>query len=76
MTRQGGMLLGVHSCRHELTTIGSSEMSAFSNETTNFHVYENSYVFPYAITALASTSTRFGITSKDLLGSSAINSLA
>ena len=31
--------------------------------------YEQAYVFPHAITALAPTSTKFGITTKDLIGS-------
>ena len=30
--------------------------------------YEQSYIFPHAITALAPTSTKFGITTKDLIG--------
>ena len=44
------------------------EISAFSNATTNFMKYEQSYVFPHAITALAPTSTKFGITTRDLIG--------
>ena len=43
-------------------------MSAFSNATTNFMRYEQAYIFPHAITALAPTSTKFGITTKDLIG--------
>jgi hypothetical protein len=30
--------------------------------------YEQAYVFPHAITALAPTSTKFGITTRDLIG--------
>jgi hypothetical protein len=45
----------------------SLELSAFSNETTNFHAYEQSYIVTYAITALTSTTTRFGISNKDLI---------
>ena len=33
--------------------------------------YEQAYIFPHAITALAPTSTKFGITTKDLIGLSA-----
>ena len=33
--------------------------------------YEQAYIFPHAITALALTSTKFGITTKDLIGLSA-----
>ncbi|KAF8809912.1 DUF1620-domain-containing protein [Phlegmacium glaucopus] len=45
----------------------SSDMSAFSNATTNFMRYEQAYIFPHEITALAPTSTKFGITTKDLI---------
>ncbi|KAF4611826.1 hypothetical protein D9613_004025 [Agrocybe pediades] len=47
--------------------IMSSELTAYSNDTLNLSTYEQAYVFPYAITALATTSTKFGITSKDLI---------
>ena len=30
--------------------------------------YEQTYIFPHGITALAPTSTKFGITTKDLIG--------
>ena len=43
-------------------------MSGFSNATTNFMKLEKAYVFPHAITALAPTSTKFGITTRDLIG--------
>ena len=49
----------------------SLEISAFSNATTNFMKFEQAYVFPHAITALTPTSTKFGITTKDLIGLSA-----
>ncbi|PPQ95955.1 hypothetical protein CVT26_016121 [Gymnopilus dilepis] len=45
----------------------SSEISSFSNDTINYHYYEKSFVFPYDISALATTSTKFGITTKDLI---------
>lgn len=45
----------------------SLEISAFANATTNFMKFEQAYVFPHAITALAPTSTKFGITTKDLI---------
>ncbi|PPQ71078.1 hypothetical protein CVT25_007866 [Psilocybe cyanescens] len=47
--------------------IQSSSLSAYSNDTLNYSVYEQAYVFPSAITALATTTTKFGITSKDLI---------
>lgn len=46
---------------------GSSEISSYANATTKVKVYEQSYVFPRGVTALATTSTKFGITSKDLI---------
>ena len=59
---------------HRGLTIGtdtfdsSSEISSYANATTKVKVYEQSYVFPRGVTALATTSTKFGITSKDLIG--------
>jgi len=43
-------------------------MSAFSDAATNFMKYEQAYIFPHGITALAPTSTKFGITTRDLIG--------
>ncbi|KAF8963227.1 hypothetical protein BDZ97DRAFT_1038548 [Flammula alnicola] len=47
--------------------IESSDLSSYSNDSANFMTLEKAYVFPHAITALAPTSTKFGITSKDLI---------
>lgn len=43
-------------------------MSSFKEETMRISAYEQSYVFPHGITALATTSTKFGISAKDLIG--------
>lgn len=43
-------------------------MSSFNNVTTDFTAYELAFVFPQAISAMAITSTKFGITSKDIIG--------
>ncbi|KAG2006142.1 endoplasmic reticulum protein, variant 2 [Coprinopsis cinerea AmutBmut pab1-1] len=45
----------------------SSDMSAYSNATLDLTVYEESFVFPHGITAMAPTMTKFGITSKDMI---------
>lgn len=45
-------------------------MSAFSEESVNVQAFAQSYVFPHAITALSPTLTKFGMTSKDLIGMS------
>ncbi|KIY63627.1 DUF1620-domain-containing protein [Cylindrobasidium torrendii FP15055 ss-10] len=45
----------------------SSDMSAFDKDLTNLHYYEQTYVFPHGVTAMATTTTKFGITSKDLI---------
>ncbi|KAF9473948.1 DUF1620-domain-containing protein [Pholiota conissans] len=47
--------------------IESSDLSPYSNDTLNFQILEKAYVFPYAITALVPTTTKFGITSKDII---------
>ncbi|KAG6330871.1 hypothetical protein ID866_8220 [Astraeus odoratus] len=45
----------------------SSELSSYSNATTDMATYEQAFILPYGITALAPTSTRFGVTLKDLI---------
>ncbi|KAF5367352.1 hypothetical protein D9615_010290 [Tricholomella constricta] len=45
----------------------SSDMSSFSDGSVNVVAFEQSYVFPHAITAMSPTSTKFGMTSKDLI---------
>ncbi|KAI5117724.1 hypothetical protein M0805_006209 [Coniferiporia weirii] len=45
----------------------SSESSIYYNKTAEVSVYEQTFVFPHAVTALATTSTKFGIATKDLI---------
>ena len=45
----------------------SSEISAYSDDNNQVLAFEQSYVFPHAITAIAPTTTKFGITNKDLI---------
>ncbi|KAL0953048.1 hypothetical protein HGRIS_007249 [Hohenbuehelia grisea] len=45
----------------------SSEISAFSEEIMDLTALEQAYVFPHGITAMATTSTKFGISSKDII---------
>ncbi|KAK0497691.1 hypothetical protein EDD18DRAFT_1158925 [Armillaria luteobubalina] len=45
----------------------SSELSAYSEDNTAIRVFEQSYVFPHGISAIATTSTKFGISSKDAI---------
>lgn len=45
----------------------SSDMSSFSNKTIEVSTYEQSWVVPYGITALTTTSTKFGVTAKDII---------
>ncbi|KAI0686950.1 hypothetical protein BC835DRAFT_1408443 [Cytidiella melzeri] len=47
--------------------IRSSDLSSYSNESTSVNVYEQAYVFPRAVSAMATTSTTYGITSKDII---------
>jgi ER membrane protein complex subunit 1 len=51
-----------------LMRLGSSDMSSYSSKSVDVMAIEQAYVFPYAITAMAPTSTKFGITNKDLIG--------
>ncbi|KAJ7709007.1 hypothetical protein B0H17DRAFT_916569 [Mycena rosella] len=45
----------------------SSDMSAFAVESVNVEALEQSYLFAHGVTAITSTSTKFGITSKDII---------
>ncbi|KAJ6568389.1 DUF1620-domain-containing protein [Mycena vulgaris] len=45
----------------------SSDMSAFSAEHAHVEALEQSYIFAHGITAITTTSTKFGITSKDII---------
>ncbi|KAJ7261871.1 hypothetical protein C8J57DRAFT_1184056 [Mycena rebaudengoi] len=45
----------------------SSGMSAFSEDSMKVEVLEQSYIYAHGITAITTTSTKFGITSKDII---------
>ncbi|KAF9075476.1 DUF1620-domain-containing protein [Rhodocollybia butyracea] len=45
----------------------SSEISSYSDKMLDLTAYEQSFVYPHAISAIALTSTKFGITSKDII---------
>lgn len=51
-----------------LTLIFSFDLSPHSRESINLRTFEKAYIFPYAVTAMAPTTTKFGITSKDIIG--------
>ncbi|KAH7927025.1 DUF1620-domain-containing protein [Leucogyrophana mollusca] len=53
----------------------SSDITSYSNKTLELNVYEQTYVMPHGITALAPTSTKFGVTTKDIIVSSRKNSV-
>ncbi|TRM55534.1 hypothetical protein BD626DRAFT_525104 [Schizophyllum amplum] len=46
---------------------GSAELSAFDTGMLNYTVFEQAYVYPQAVSALATTRTKLGITMKDLI---------
>lgn len=48
----------------------SSELSSYSIENSKLNVYEQTYVFPRAITAMATTTTKYGISVKEIIGTS------
>jgi len=48
----------------------SSDMSSYSSKSVEVTAIAQAYVFPHAIAAMAPTSTKFGITNKDLIGTS------
>ncbi|KAJ7780150.1 DUF1620-domain-containing protein [Mycena maculata] len=45
----------------------SSDMSSFGVDSMHVEALEQSYVFAHGITAITTTSTKFGITSKDII---------
>ncbi|THH04236.1 hypothetical protein EW145_g5667 [Phellinidium pouzarii] len=45
----------------------STESSVYYNKSAEISIYEQAYVFPFAVSALTTTSTKFGIATKDLL---------
>lgn len=46
---------------------GSSELSSYSNNTLAVTAIEQSYIFPHAITSITTTSTKYGISTKDII---------
>ena len=46
----------------------SLETSIYANDTANIHYYEQAFVFPSEVTALTTSATKFGIATKDLIG--------
>ncbi|KAI0052505.1 DUF1620-domain-containing protein [Auriscalpium vulgare] len=45
----------------------SSELSSFSNKTLEVTAYSRAFVFPHDVTAITTTATKYGVTSKDIL---------
>ncbi|KAI6102247.1 hypothetical protein F5141DRAFT_1242077 [Pisolithus sp. B1] len=45
----------------------SLELSSYSNSATDITTYEQAYLIPYGVTALSTTSTRLGVTLKNLV---------
>jgi hypothetical protein len=46
----------------------SSDMSSFSSKKYEVMALQQAYIFPHAITAMSPTSTKFGVTTKDIIG--------
>jgi len=61
-----------------LVTCCSSELSSLSEKTLDVHFYEKSFETSQSIAALAATSTKFGMTAKNIIsqfGSSVVSRL-
>ncbi|KAG6865380.1 hypothetical protein C0991_003083 [Blastosporella zonata] len=56
--------------------IHSSDMTSFANDSVNIVAYEQAYIVPHAITAFSPTSTKFGMTVKDLIVASRSHQIA
>ncbi|KAG8215379.1 hypothetical protein J3R82DRAFT_8977 [Butyriboletus roseoflavus] len=55
--------------------ISSSDITSYSNKTTEFSVYEQAFAVPHGVTAIATTTTKFGVSTKDIIISSRKNSI-
>lgn len=49
-------------------TADSSDITSYSNKTTEISVYEQAFVLPHGVTAIATTTTKFGVSTKDIIG--------
>ncbi|KII83787.1 hypothetical protein PLICRDRAFT_147866 [Plicaturopsis crispa FD-325 SS-3] len=47
--------------------IKSSDISSYSNKSIEVTAYEQSFVYPHDISAITTTTTKFGVTSKDII---------
>ncbi|KLO18736.1 DUF1620-domain-containing protein [Schizopora paradoxa] len=45
----------------------SSEASIYSNTSANVQIYQQGFVFPYEVTTMTTSKTKFGIATKDLI---------
>ena len=45
----------------------SSDVTSYSNKTTEFSVYEQAFAVPHGVTAIATTTTKFGVSTKDII---------
>ena len=46
----------------------SVDMSSYDKNMWNITAFEWVYIFPHKVTAIVTTSTKFGIMSKDIIG--------
>ncbi|OAX35578.1 DUF1620-domain-containing protein [Rhizopogon vinicolor AM-OR11-026] len=53
----------------------SSELSSYSNKTLQVTAYEQAFIMPHGITAMSPTSTKFGISTKDIIVANRKNSI-
>lgn len=53
----------------------SSELSSYSNKTLHISAYEQAFVMPHGITAISPTSTKFGVSTKDIIVANRRNSI-
>lgn len=53
----------------------SSELSSYSNKTLHISAYEQAFIMPHGITAISPTSTKFGVSTKDIIVANYRNSI-
>jgi antitoxin component HigA of HigAB toxin-antitoxin module len=62
--------LGVRIGTDDCMPVNSSDITSHSNKTTEFSVYEQAFAVPHGVTAITTTTTKFGVSTKDIISGS------
>lgn len=48
-------------------SVDNSDITSYANRTAEFSAYEQAFLIPHAIAALATTTTKFGVSTQDII---------